>query len=100
VAFFLGVANATHITFGSLQVWSRVAEPGFPTFDVVSDPQQLGCIGWEDVAFAPATRSARSLAHCQTDGPIVAFDNRSSATFVFSALDHFTTNVPATSAAR
>ena len=102
-----GVANATHLTFGGA-VWERVAERGFPTFEVTSEvtsrgppaaaPEgQVGCIGWEDIAFAPAAHSF-SLSHCQTDGPVVAFHNRSRATFVFSALDHFTTNVPATSA--
>ena len=80
-------------------VWERVLQPGFPTFEVASDPAALSCIGWKDIAFAPAALSGPSLAHCQTDGPVVAFDGQSRATLVFSALDHFTTNVPATSAA-
>ena len=80
-------------------VWERVLQPGFPTFEVASDPAALSCIGWKDIAFAPAALSGPSLAHCQTDGPAVVFDGQSRATLVFSALDHFTTNVPATSAA-
>ena len=95
-----GTFNGTHIAFGG-NVWTRLP-PGFPDF-TVADPavaKALRCIGWEDIAFAPATR-APSLATCQSDGPILAFHDdgtRNRPTFVFSALDHFTTNVPAPSA--
>ena len=93
-----GFFNGTSIHFGG-NVWARLPQ-GFPNFEV-ADPAvaaALQCIGWEDVAFAPAT-TAPSLATCQSDGPVLAFHpaapGKQHETFVFSALDHFTTNVPA-----
>ena len=93
-------ATTGSIKFGS-QMWARLP-PSFPAFEL-SDPadaDQIKCVGWEDVAFAPATR-ARGLARCQSDGPLLAFHGDgagSHATFAFSALDHFTTNVVAPTA--
>jgi hypothetical protein len=93
-----GTWNGTHIQFGGDFVWTRL-DPGFPSFEVsdAATASALGCLGWEDVAFAPGKRSI-SLVNCQTDGPVLAFHNSTRATFVFSALDHFTTNIPAPSA--